>query len=781
MRLFPVTTFLTVLVLLSTQAVVAAEQTEEVVLEEIIVQANKRPTLLQDVALAVSAYTGESLIDIGVFEVADLPRVSPGVIINSLGNTTQTIVRIRGVGTDGVNLGFESSVGMFIDGVFRPRAGQALQDFVDIDRVEVLRGPQGTLFGKNTSAGVISIFSNRPEYEFGGEASLALGDYNLKRVTAVLTGPISEDRLAFRLAVNSHQRDGTLDKLGPGANPTTRKNDFYNDRDRFSVKGQLLFEPNDQVSARLILDYSSLDEVGNVSMPLIMGPVSQLGVASGLLGIPPGTPGSSQGLNDLGAFLQPDDQLDDRQTQNNTDPYEKLDDMGLTLEIEVGLGWGDLISITGLRSYESDRANDLDLVGADILQPNLETTDIDVLTEELRLSGTNGALDWLVGLYLYDEQIDFTADIRFGSQFSEFFGGGLPPGAFTGQGSNQFGSQKSQGFALFTHNIYRISEQMELTAGLRYSNDSKSAVSTINGATPGTPSVDDPVCDFLPFITAVCDNRSIDESRDEDEFSGIFGARYIWSDDVSVYANYSRGYKAGGINLDRESISDPGGIVIDNSQFGSETVDSYEVGLRSTIFGGRSTANLTAFYSDFKDFQLNSFNGFAFVVISIPKAVSSGIELETSTLLTSDLQLDLAASYIDARFGDDLGDETLTEFEGQPLPESPLWQVVAALRGQSLIGDSLYLLHYNLNYSYRSSTISGSQPHPDQRTPGYSLVGASVGVRSPSDRYGLMLTGTNLTDKIVAPFISPTILQQGSFSAYINNPRMLALTLDVRF
>ncbi len=766
---------------LVTPVVADTDEPYENVLEEVIVQANKRPTSVQDVALAVSAYTGESLLDRGVYEVADLPRVAPGVIINTLGNATQTIVRIRGVGTDGVNLGFESSVGMFIDGVFRPRAGQALQDLVDVERVEVLRGPQGTLFGKNTSAGVISIFSNRPEYEFGGAASLALGDYNLTRFTGIVTGPVSDDRLAYRVAVTAHQRDGILDKLGPGANPTTRDSDFYNDRDRFAFKGQLLYEPNDRFSALLIADYSSLDEVGNISMPLIMGPVSQLGVASGLLGVPPGTPGASLGLNDLGAFLQPDYQLDDRQTQNNTDPSEELDDAGLTLEIVADLGWGELTSITGIRDYESERSNDLDLVGADILRPNLETTDIEVLTEELRLAGNRGPLDWLVGLYLFDENIDFSGDIRFGTQFAEFFGGGLPPGLFTDQGINQVGSQDSQGYALFTHNIYHLNDHVELTAGLRYSYDDKSAVSIINGAAPGTPSVDEPVCEFLPFITAVCDNRSIDVDRDEDEYSGVIGAKYVWNDNVSVYANYSRGYKSGGINLDRESISDPGGIVIDNSQFGSETVDSYEIGLRSTLFDGRSIVNLTAFYSDFDDFQLNSFNGFAFVVFSVPDAISSGVELETSTLLTPDLQFDLAASYIDARFGDDLRDQALEPFEGQPLPESPLWQVAAALSGQSLIGDAQYLLHYNLNYSYRSSAISGSRPEPEQRQSGYSLVGASLGVRSPDDRYGLTLTGTNLTDEIVAPFISPTILQPGSFSAYINNPRMWELRLDVRF
>jgi outer membrane receptor protein involved in Fe transport len=750
-------------------------------LEEIVVTATKRPESVQDVPIAVSAYSGDSLAERGFFEVIELAQVSPSVTINPLGNNTQTIVRIRGVGTDGVNVGFESSVGVFVDGVFRARAGQALNNLLDIERIEVMRGPQGTLFGKNTSAGAISIVSKMPEYELGGSLAVSAGSFDLRRVTGVITGAVVEDKLAFRLAATSHKRDGILDKLGPGANPTTRVEHFYNDRDREMIKGQLLFEPTDDLSARIIVDYSNLDEVGNISMPLILGPVSELGFAGGLFGVPPGTPFSSMGLNELGAFEQPDRHLEDLQSQNNTDPFEDTEDIGFTGEINWSMGWGDLTSITAWRDYETIRANDLDLVGADILGPLPESTDISGFTQELRIAGTRASLDWLVGMYLFDEEIDFTSDISIGSQFSEFFGNGLPPGIFTGQGIRQTGTQSNSGFALFTQNTFHVKDSVEITAGLRYSDSEKRGISIINGAAPGTPSVSDPLCAALFFITAVCNNRSLDVKRSEDAVSGTINARYIWNEDVSAYASYAHGYKAGGVNLDRESMSDAGGVVVDVSQFAPEFVDSLELGLRSSIFDNRTIVNLTVFYSDFKDFQLNSFNGIAFTVISIDQAISKGVELDLTTLLTSNVQVDFSASYVDARFGADLGGGNLAVYEGVRLPESSRWQVGAAISGQAAIPGNSFRVVYNASYGYRSDARSGSLPAPEQRQGAYSLLNGSVGIRTQDDRFGLTVSGTNLTDKIVAPFISPTIFQPGSFSAYVNNPRMFSVTLDARF
>ncbi|MFK8029018.1 MAG: TonB-dependent receptor [Gammaproteobacteria bacterium] len=754
---------------------------ESNVLEEVLVVATKRTTLVQDVAIAVSAYSGDDLNQRGVFEVAQVAAVSPSLTINTLGNNTQTIVRIRGVGTDGVNVGFESAVGMFVDGVFRPRAGQALSDLLDVERVEVMRGPQGTLFGKNTSAGAVNIISKRPEFEFGGELSGSAGDFDLRRFSAVVTGPLVEESLAFRLAVGSHTRNGILDKLGPGANPATRSDEFYNDRDRIAFKGQLLYEPSDDLSTRLIVDYRELDEMGNISMPLLTGPVSQLGFAGGTFGVPPGTPFSSSGLNALGAFVQPDRSLDDRQVQNNSDPFEKITDYGITAEIEWSLGPGQVTSLSAVRDFESSRANDLDLVGADILGPLPESTEIKLFTQEFRFSGSTDKVDWLAGLYYFDETIDFTSQVSIGAQFAEFFGNGLPPGAFTGEGARQRGEQTNSGFALFTHNIFHVSDNWHLTGGLRYSRSDKDATSFINEALPGQPSINDSVCGPLSFITTVCDNRSFSAGRAENAVSGTLSARYEFNSDTSTYFSYTRGYKAGGINLDRESVSDAAGVVMDQSQFDPEFVNSYEVGLKTSLQGGRANLNLTAFYSDFEDFQLNSFNGIMFSVISIRQAVSQGLELDYRTLLGDDLEFNMAASYIDARFADELNDPELVLYEGRRLPESSLWQASAALNGMSSLPNTDWQLIYAADISYRSDAISGSLPLPEQRQGGYALLGASIGLERGDGRLGIVLAGTNLADKTVAPFISPTIFQPGSYSAYLNAPRMLSLTLNYAF
>ena len=424
-------------------------------LDEIIVTANKRPENVQKVPISVAVVSGQRLANTGTVEVQNLQAVVPGLQIAPLGNASQTIVRIRGIGTTGINSGFESAVGVFVDGVFRSRAGQALGSFLDLSRVEVLRGPQGTLFGKNTTAGAINIISNAPAHEFGGSFEASVGNYSSRRVTGMLTGPIAEG-VSFRLAGTYQSRDGTFAKLGPGVNPTVVDRHYYNDRNRGAVRGQLLFEPSTDLSIRFIGDYSKSRERGAVGQFLSTGAVTQLGLASGAIGIPQGTPAGSVGLNGLGAYLQPANHLGDRQAQLNIDPYDNVRDYGLAAEVIWKLGGAKLTSITAYRDYLTRHGDDLDLTGADIFGPFNEGEGIRSATQEFQLSGNSDKLQWLVGTYLFDEQLDFFTNISIGRDFGPFVGLGFPSGAFLNQGIRQTSHQSNRGISVFTQGFVDI-------------------------------------------------------------------------------------------------------------------------------------------------------------------------------------------------------------------------------------------------------------------------------------------------------------------------------------
>lgn len=738
-------------------------------LREIVVTANKREESAQRVPISISAVSGEALATTGTIELTGLARVSPGVFIAPTTSTTTTIVRIRGVGTSGTNNGFESAVGIFVDGVFRPRAGQAVGNFVDVSRVEVLRGPQGTLFGKNTTAGAISVVTNKPEFDFGGTITAGIGNYDWRRVEAMVTGPIS-DKVAFRLAGNYTKRGGIQDKLLAGVNPGRIEN-FFNTRDRFVVKGQLLFEPSDALSIRIIGDYGETDEIGNIGQPKT--------TPAGFNAIFPA----------LGAYRAPDNMLSTRETQVNTDPFERVTDGGVTGEIIYDFGDVTLTSITAWRDYESRRAYDLDLVGYNVLGPLPEAQLIELKTQEVHLGGATGGLTWLIGAFFFDEHIDFGSDIRLGTQFAQFAGAAprfVPLGSFAGQGFNQLGFQTNKGYSFFTQNSFDITDKLQVTGGIRYNFSKKRGVAIHNGApvvapsTPGIFSVNDPFC-AVTHIASVCFNRSIDQRVKESAWSGTAKVQYQFSSDASAYFSYSHGYKAGGINLDREAIDDRFGVVTDLSRFRSEAVDSYELGFKSQWLDDRLRFNLAAYQMDFSNFQLNSFNGVSFTIINVP-ARSKGVELELVAAPTKGVDFNISVSHNIAKFPANLSAIPLAgPFAGKDLPSSPHWQVSAGLNiDQDIPGTGLRAV-FNANASLISDYNAGSQGDATQVADGYALIGGSIGLRTQDDRYGAKLAVSNLANVTVPTFITATILQTGGRYAYLNDPRFIQLTVDMKF
>ncbi len=328
-------------VLLATLGPAAQSVAAENVMEEIIVTATKREASIQDVPIAISAFSGEDLKSRGVQDLKDLQQIAPSLsVYDSNSSSNGGTLRIRGVGTTGNNAGLEAAVGTFVDGIYRPRSGQVFTDLVDIDRVEILRGPQGTLFGKNTSAGALHIITRKPEYQYGGHASITGGSRDTRRAEANVTGPLIDDVLAYRLSGSYSARDGYYEDLDTS--------DEFAEQDRWTVRGQLLFNPTDNLEARLIFDYSERDESCCPAAFETLGPTAGI-------------------IQALGGNPQVSSNSDDVTVGTNFDPFEDIEEGGVSLEVTWDINpFVTLTSITGYREFEADRGQDVDFTNADI-------------------------------------------------------------------------------------------------------------------------------------------------------------------------------------------------------------------------------------------------------------------------------------------------------------------------------------------------------------------------------------------------------------------------------
>lgn len=441
---------------------VSAQETEEeeARLNTVTITATKREQTLQDVPIAVSVVDNAVIEDAQINDILDLQSVVPSLRVSQLQQSGNSTFIIRGFGNGGNNIGIEPSVGVFIDGVYRTRAAGGLSDYADIERIEVLRGPQSTLFGKNSSAGVINVVTQSPQFDFGGQIEGTVGNYNQRILKGNITGPLS-DQVAFSLSGSINTRDGYVDNIETGTD--------LNDRNRYALKGQLLFEPNDDFSVRLIADYDKLDEVCCYAPNVFNGPTS--GAISALGG---------QVLSDPFSF----------EAATDIDPTNEISNGGLSAEVNLETGFGTVTYIGSLRTQSLVSNADADFTNAALTNSNLLDYDIDTFTHELRLAGSTDKIDYLAGIYYFDETVDLTSDILYGPQFRDYadllaggpgtFDGieallGQAPGTFFAEntGSTEFFDQENTSYSLFGQADYQVTDKLTATLGLAYINDEK--------------------------------------------------------------------------------------------------------------------------------------------------------------------------------------------------------------------------------------------------------------------------------------------------------------------
>ena len=822
----------------------------------IIVTATRRAEDVQDIPIAVTAVSPVQLERQGVVNVQNIGSVSPSFSTSNAQNAAGTVVlRIRGVGTTSNNIGFESAVGIFIDGAYQSRPGVALSEFVDVERVEVLRGPQGTLFGRNTSAGALNITNKRPDLnEFGGFVNATYGNYDHLSIQGAVNVPIVQDTLAARFTGAYRKRDGFV-RVIDGTGEIGRSNEI----DQFIVRGQLGYESEGGVKARLIVDYSELN--GNCcNAPELLKSPLETGGVFGLAGlgatggnfVPAGNGAVSfaDGVNgqatDVNGFRTA---LDGLTASSSFPATNALDQWGVTAEVEVPLGdSADLIYVGSYREFNSMARTDSDFTSLDLFNAGHPTgavggTSIDTMTHELRLQGEalDGRLSWLIGGYYSDEDILSDAYTELGSQWDQFISALLLPstggvfgpaplqlfsGGTSPNGANALNrfTQNSQSWSIFTHNTLEIFDGFKATIGLRYSDESKDGgfqqlnvnpgacpgiVSNVVGAplngAPAIPGALVPtilITGCFPFLaptdlaaSAVLPlPRTFNGTFKDEELIYTGKLSYEFDAPITAYASFTHGYKSGGFNLDPTAAI--GGA---DPRFASEEVDAYEVGLKGKFIDDAVTLNIALFHEEFSNFQVLEFTGAQFQTFNVPKAESTGVEIETVIRPSSKLTINGGLTYTDAKYPNDCATAAdplrVQNLCGSPLTNAPEFVGIMGATYRDDIGDTL---SFFLNGQIRAESDRRTSTQP--RTPpttaaalgntgllpfdiqdGNIKINLRAGIGDIDEAWGLEFWVTNLTNEITRAVTFSTTLRSGSRSTFPQEPRMYGVTLRGKF
>ncbi|MEM7568255.1 MAG: TonB-dependent receptor [Pseudomonadota bacterium] len=785
-------------------------------LEEIVVNATKREQTIQDVPIAVSAYSGEQLRQAGITDVRELVQISPSLFLtSSASEVAGAVARIRGIGTTGDNPGLESSVAIFIDGVYRNRSNVGLTDLGPLERIEVLRGPQGTLFGRNASAGLINVVTANPKFETQGYGELAYGNYDFFRAAAGVTGAIYEDKIAARLDAVYTSRDGFYQDAVTGED--------YNDRDRYLIRGKVLAEFDGGGSLLLSADYANRDEECCAAVPIVRGPTADLIQAlGGRLGSG-GTPVGSDPFDRVTA------------TTPGRSYQQDVEEWGISAELNWDFDTFSFVSITAYRDWTANRAVDIDYTSLDILyrDENGQNQEFQTFTQEFRVNGQWGKLDWMVGAFYGNEDLNYDDAVRTGEDYSVFASGlvcaalgqsfgvdcGVPVmgatftgydslvpaitgGAITDPLANGEGvvrddfAQNSENWSLFTHNIFNVSELIDVTIGVRYTEEVKNIdISLLTNNPTCTAILGAVAAEVIPSTLATLPclsffNPSVDGSysdrRKETEFTGTAAVNFKWTDDFSTYIAYSRGYKAGGFNLDRAGLVQDPGLVDVNAQlqFEQETVDSFEIGAKYRNPDAGFNINATIWYASFNDFQLNTFNGLAFVVNNVDEVENYGFELEGAYQPTEDLTFTGGVTYAIAEYTDDLpmgpGDlfeqpsaanpapfsSAFFQLPGSQITNAPKWSLSTSVNYQPELTNDLKLIAY-VDGRFTIEVNTGSDLDPEKIQDAVFIVNARLGLGATDNGWRVELFARNLfdTDYIQVAFDQPL---QGSST--IGNP-----------
>lgn len=831
--------FTTTLMAASISLASAASMAE---IEEVVVTASKRSTTLQEIPIAVSVVGADTIEKAQILDLKDLQSLVPSLRINQLQNSTNTNFIIRGFGNGANNPGIEPSVGVFIDGVYRSRTASAISDLPNLERVEVLRGPQSALFGKNASAGVISIITRKPDGEFRGKVSATIGNENQRVLKAQVEGAITES-IAFDLSANTNTRDGYFKNHNPNTGVTTD----INDRDRQSIRGQLFITPSEATEVRIIADWDTIDEKCCGVNNFLQSP-TEVFVNS-----------------QTGAQVIPNEPLSLRSLTNFV-PVNKITNKGISIQVDHDFDGFSLTSITSSRDSDSFFNIDADFTSSDYITNPIDTQ-VETVTQEFRLTSTgDGQLDWMVGLYYFDEQIDYTNGLDYGPGFRPFADAltlgagspnalagieaalGLPVGStFFGDGSSVFeeATLDNQATSLFGQVDFHINDDWTATVGLNYTRDKKEATlnqvhsdafssvdlvqlgmgglfQALSGGLTPTPanfaasptafaqaqalstvpcSADTgPACNsalglqalqFLPPAQGY-PNQFEDGKSNDSELTYTLRLSYDMSDDLSFYGGLSTGFKASSWNLSRDSKPPQGvvdqlkaaGIAKPNLRAGTrfaapEEATVLEFGMKARFEQG--SFNLAIFDQSIENFQSNVFVASGFNLANAEEQSTKGIEFDLTYYPVDSLRLTMAGTFLDPIY------DKFTGAAGADGPVDLSGEKVAGVHETSLAFGAAYSFNIgnndafiNADYQYEDKIDTNDNLPKGVSEESARYLNLSAGI-SMENGVAVSLWARNVTDHETATTGFPTVGTTGGYFGYRNQPRSYGATLSYSF
>ena len=796
--------------------------------DEIIVTATKRSQTLQEVPIAVSVTSGKTIEQAKILDIVDLQTVVPSLRVTQLQNSAQTNFTIRGFGNGANNAGIEPSVGVFIDGVYRSRSAGSISDLPNLERVEVLRGPQSTLFGKNASAGVISVVTAKPTFETEGFVEAGFGNYDQKTLKGYVSGPIN-DKFAFSLGGSTNKRDGYYENLLTGVD--------QNQRDRWSIRGQALYEPNDDISLRVIVDKDKIDEICCGVANVVAGPTADIITGGGLL-TQIGLPVEDQG--GLGANLVPND-LFAYEGYYDFDPTNKIENDGISFHADWNVSDAlKLTSITSFRGQEVDFEGDVDFTSAKLVASNRQITSANSFTQELRANFEVGdKANVMVGGFYFED--DLTTDTRlvYGDDFRGFadynvyllqvqafnagtggapfpLGGALslvelfsPPGTSyfaAGQGLEVGFDQKNEALSLFGQVDFDVTDRLTATGGLSYVEDKKKitsrSVSTdefsaldLSTFLGGALSSLVPLQFLPPFLDIP--NAVEGNTSNDDKITYTARLAYDVKDNINVYASAGTGFKASTWNLSRDArptatdlvtIIDQG-LGVPNLGSGTRFADPenstvYEVGVKAKL--DRGFVNVAVFDQTIKGFQSNVFSGTGFNLANAGKQSAKGIEVDAAYSPVEGLNITGGLLLIDPVYDSFEGASgpggTVVDLSGtEPAGIHKTSWSLGGVYDFSLAGRDAYLradwVHESKVQAIENVTEAEVGDNAFRQV---DSINASMGFNI-NDALSLQLWGRNIFNDEYPLQLFRSVAQEGSFSGYPNAPRTYGGSLRWNF
>jgi len=753
-------TLLTALAVASGAA--GAQEAADSKIEEVVVTATRREQAFQDVPMAVSALDSQRLLDAGVNEFQEIQSQVPSFEVEANTNPFVTSLRIRGMGNLANIPNFEPAVGLFVDGAYRSRSGVAMGDLLDVQRVEILRGPQSVLYPKNVTAGVVSVITQRPTDEFSAWGGASFGNLSYWQLQGGINGPLA-DGARGRLAVVTSDRDGSFEDIVNG----TESGGFS----RTAVRGQLEFDLGERANLRLVTGFS--DKEGDCCSPDVL-----LGAAT-------------QGA--LAAFSRPLDTDPLNRRTAYSDPYNfEGDQYDLLAELTYDFDWAVLTSTTSYDHFDVQSQFDSEQTALTVAV-FIDRQESDAFGQEFRLtSAGDGPVTWMTGAYFYDN--DFTRGSLSADEPIFVLGpdiGPLPGQVFAGAAGDQSSFQSindTRHWSLFGQADWQVTERTRLSAGLRYIDEKKSLDASATWQIDPFPPLPEPQTSLALNTTVP---TPVVAERSTDGMAWNLSALFDVADDTTLYATVAEGFKAGGYNGDWSST---GVLTPERREFDDEEVLNLEAGVKSRFWYDQATLNLSVFRSEFDQFQNASFLGLSFLVRNAEKVVTQGIELDGSVRPITGVTIDYAVTYLNAEYDEftkgacyfgrtptDAAERTC-DLSGETLPNAPKWRTNLGLQFEQPLAAGTGFFRTDWAYSSDQNVDTALDPRAEQGS--YSLLSARLGWRN--ERYSVSLWGDNLTDETVMTTAGPQTIfgglpGHGGLQIYLNEPRTYGVTMDVRF